>query len=380
LHVRQRQCDHAIIGYRDCLSQAKKHVFHFSGSLNDNEQNNYLECRRRKSMNPKEQFLSVLHGDKRPHWLGYAFHAFPPGFPVIWDPVTMLDASNSGTYTDLWGATWRHGENDPGAIPIVTQENKVIKDISRWRDYVRFPDLSDLDWTGAEAQLSGVNRETTFVMVPSFYGPFERLHALMPFDEVLIAMHDEAEHVTEILSALTDWKIEALGRVIDHMNPDIIHSHDDWGSKTSLFVSPGMFRELLKPHYTRLYKYVKSRGVLVQHHADCFCQGLERDMVDMGIDMWQGAVPTNDISRMIENTGGKLLVLGGIDQEIIDHDGADETDIRAAVRRAIDAYAPAGSFLPCVASVVPIHDGVLDIVADECDKYGEIWLSRNSVC
>ncbi|MDR0817775.1 MAG: hypothetical protein LBN35_03965 [Clostridiales Family XIII bacterium] len=331
-----------------------------------------------KDANPKEQFLSVLHGDAPSRWLGYAFHAFPPGFPVIWDSVTMLDAANSGTYVDLWGATWRHDESDPGAIPIVTQENKVIKDLKNWRDYVKFPDLTGLDWTGTDAQLSHVDREKFFVMVPSFYGPFERLHALMPFDEVLLSMYDEPELVYEILSALTDWKIEALGRVIDHVKPDIIHSHDDWGSKTSLFFSPAMFREVLKPHYTRLYRYIKSRGVLVQHHADCFCQGLERDMVDMGIDMWQGAVPSNDIVQMIKNTEGKLLILGGIDQEIIDHADADEADIRAEVRRAIDAYAPAGSYLPCAASVVPVHDGILDIVVDECDKYGEIWLRSHS--
>jgi hypothetical protein len=325
-------------------------------------------------MNSKEQFLSVLHGDTPQGWMGYAFHAFPPGFPVIWDPVTMLDAANSGTYVDLWGATWRHDENDPGAIPIVTQENKVIKDLTHWRDYVKFPDLSALDWTGADAQLSAIDRETTFVMIPSFYGPFERLHALMPFDELLVAMYDEPELVYEILGALTDWKIEALGKVIDHIGPDIIHSHDDWGSKTSLFFSPAMFRRLLKPHYTRLYSYLKECGVLVQHHADCYCQGLERDMVDMGIDMWQGALPTNDIVSMIENTEGKLLILGGIDQEIIDRANAGEDEIRAEVRRAIDTYAPAGSFLPCVTSVVPINNGVLDIIADECDRYGGVWL------
>jgi hypothetical protein len=329
-------------------------------------------------MTPKEQFLSALRGGKPIEWMGYAFHAFPPGFPVIWDPITMLDAANSGTYVDPWGATWRHDPSDPGAMPIVTQENKVIKDLKNWRDYVKFPDLSDLDWTGAEAQLAAIDRRTTFVMVPSFYGLFERLHALMPFEEVLVGMCDEPEILYEIFGALTDWKMKAVGLVIDRLQPDIIHSHDDWGSKTSLFFSPDMFRKLLKPHYTRLYSYIKGRGVLVQHHADCYCQDLACDMPDMHIDMWQGAVPANDIQLIQKNTEGKLLILGGIDQGVVDHTDAEEETVRAEVRRAIDAYAPGGSFLPCITSVVCINSRITEIVVDECNKYGEIWLNRHA--
>lgn len=68
-------------------------------------------------MNGKQQFLKMLEGGE-PEYMGYAFSAFPPGFPVVWDPVTMLDASFSGErYIDLWGAVWRHTPEDPGAVP-----------------------------------------------------------------------------------------------------------------------------------------------------------------------------------------------------------------------------------------------------------------------
>jgi hypothetical protein len=331
-------------------------------------------------MNPKEQFLSALKNDQPPKWMGYAFNAYANnGFPVIWDPVTMLDAAYSGeSYVDLWGATWRHLPTDPGAIPMVTQQNKVIKDLEHWRDYVKFPSLDNLDWSAAMGMLSVVDRETTLVMVPSFYGPFERAHALMPFEEVLCAMQEEPELMYDLFGALTDWKMKAVGIVIDHIKPDIIHSHDDWGSKTSLFMSPDVFRKLLKPHYTRLYDYIKSRGVLVQHHADCYCQGLENDMVDMGIDMWQGVIPTNDIPLIQQNTHGKLLLLGGINQTLIDHDGVAEEVIRAEVRRAIDTYAPGGAFLPCIASITCLNAKVTDIVIDESNRYGIDWLKRNN--
>jgi hypothetical protein len=164
--------------------------------------------------------------------------------------------------------------------------------------------------------------------------------------------------------------------IIDNLHPDIIHSHDDWGSKTSLFFSPAKFRELLKPHYARLYGYIKSRGVLVQHHADCYCQGIETDLVDLGVDMWQGVLPSNDIVQIKKNTKGRLLLMGGLDQGVIDQADATEDIIRGEVRRAIDAYAPGGAFLPCIGSLECLNSFVTPIVIDECNRYGAEWLAK----
>ena len=330
-------------------------------------------------MNLKEQFLAYLNNEKPVQWFGYAFAAFPPFFPLVIDPITLMDAALRGeSYVDRWGATWRHKDTDPGAIPMVTEENKVIKDLANWRAYVKPPSIEGLDWTEAKAQIAAIDRATTFVMVPSFYGPLERAHSLMPFEDVLMAIYTDPDHMYDLLSALTDWKIEAVGRVIDELNPDIIHSHDDWGDRTNLFFSPEVFRKVLKPHYKRLYDYIKSRGVLVQHHCDGFAQGLEMDMIDMGIDMWQGILPQNDIPAIQKNINGKMLLLGGIDQARIDMPIADEALIRAEIIKAIDEYAPGGSFLPCIASLVCIHHDVTVIAFDEMNRYGAEWFAKNS--
>ncbi len=331
-------------------------------------------------MNQKEQFLSALKNEKPVKWMGYGFKAFPPFFPLVIDPVTVLDAAYRGeSYVDLWGATWRHLDSDPGAIPMVTQENKVIKDLKHWRDYVKFPDLSNLDWSEAKQQIANMDRSTTFVMIPSFYGPFERAHCLMPFEEVLVNMYIEPELMYDLFSALTDWKLEAMRLVIDNLQPDIIHSHDDWGDRRRLFFSPEVFRTLLKPHYKRLYDYIKSRGVLVQHHCDGVAKGLEMDMVEIGIDMWQGVIPQNDITAIQKNIDGKMLLMGGVDQTLFDNEVLDEKLIRDEVRRAIDEYAPGGAFLPVISSIVCVNPAATGIAIDEMDKYGEEWLNKPTI-
>lgn len=332
-------------------------------------------------MNVKEMFLSALRNEKPIKWMGYAFEAFPKSqFHVVVDPISIWDILylSGESVVDHWGVVHRYLPGDPGIIPMVNDSNKVIKDITRWRDYVNFPDIPELDWSDAKKTIDGMDRDTTMVMVPTFRGLFERAHCLMTFEDTLVNMYEEPEAMNELFGAYTDWKLKACEQIIDNLHPDIIHSHDDWGSKTSLFFSPAKFRELLKSHYERLYGYIKKRGVMVQHHADCYCQGIETDLVDLGVDMWQGVLPTNDIIKIRENTKGKLLLMGGIEQAVIDREEATEDEIRAEVRRAIDTYAPGGAFLPCIGSLECVNSFVTPIVIDECNRYGAQWLAKQN--
>ena len=194
----------------------------------------------------------------------------------------------------------------------------------------------------------------------------------------LINMYEEPEAMNEFFAAYTDWKIKVAEQLIDNLQPDIIHSHDDWGSKYSMFFSPDVFRKLLKPHYKRFYDYIHSRGVMVQHHCDCYATDIATDLVDLGVEMWQGVLPENDILRIQKETGGKLLLLGGLDQALIDQADVSEEVVRAEVRRAIDTYAPGGAFLPCIGSLECLNGWVTPVVIDECNKYGAEWLAKNS--
>ena len=41
-------------------------------------------------------------------------------------------------------------------------------------------------------------------------------------------------------------------------------------------------------------------------------------MIEMGIDIWQGVVSTNNIPELIEKYGGKISFMGGIDNGKVD--------------------------------------------------------------
>ena len=47
--------------------------------------------------------------------------------------------------------------------------------------------------------------------------------------------------------------------------------------------------------------------------------------------------------------------------------------MRGEVRRAIEAYAPYGAFIPCITYGLPesIYPGVFECIQDEVDKYNK---------
>lgn len=167
--------------------------------------------------------------------------------------------------------------------------------------------------------------------------------------------------------------------IFERLHPDIIFFHDDWGSKRSVFLSPDLWRRLIKPPQAEIVEAAHGCGMLFLHHADCFCQPLVQDMVEIGIDIWQGAIPQNDIVEIQRMTGGKLCMVGGVDGQKIDVENISEAEIRAEVRRAVDTYCPGGRFYPSIANGVCFREWNNEIYLDELYRYGEIWAREHPI-
>ncbi|MDR0839310.1 MAG: hypothetical protein LBN99_06665 [Oscillospiraceae bacterium] len=329
-------------------------------------------------MTPRENFLNMVSGEG-PLWFGDPFECFNlaegSGLPYLLD-ATALAHRRTGKggvdVKDAWGVVWDWPEDQPGPTPNSSGDKKVIKDITRWREFFDFPDLDNLDWGGTEALCATLDRKNKIVMAQSPRGMFEFSHAMMGFTDALENYLLEPEAMYELLSAYTDWKIRAAELVIEHMAPDIIVNFDDWGNKTQLFLPPRVWREILGPLNARFFGYVKSRGVITMNHCDCHAQEVCEDMVEAGIDIWQGATPENDIPGVVKRTGGRLFIFGGIDMSAIDRPDAEEAAIRGHVRATLDKYASTGRFHPIFSSWLPVYPHVGAIARDEMRVYGAV--------
>ena len=324
-------------------------------------------------LTPKENLLETLIPDGKPECLCNSFTAFR-GIPG--DPCFKLIRGNRvrGTNSyDAWGTYIMFPEDAPAAVPMVTAENQVIKDICDWKDYVKVPDLRGKctdGWEEAIAARDGIDRERYLSMTVMGTGIFEQLHMLMTFEDTLMNFLLEPEAMHDLIDVICEYRLTYMQLIVENLHPDCIVSHDDWGSKNSLFLAPDVWREFFKEPYRRLYDYLHENNVIVMHHSDSYCEPIVEDMAEIGVDIWQGVLPSNNIAAISEKVGKRMLLMGGIDS-VIDRDDATEDEIRKEVRRACVEYGMLDGFWPGMTYGGPgtIYPEVEKIIIDEIGRY-----------
>ncbi|WKY43570.1 uroporphyrinogen decarboxylase family protein [Eubacteriaceae bacterium ES2] len=221
-----------------------------------------------------------------------------------------------------WGVTVAWPEGQLGAFPVHNNGKIVLKDITEWKDYIKAPNVvfPEADWQPAIEAAKAVDRDNKYVTAFIAPGIFELTHYLMGMEDALMSFYEEPEAMKELIDYLTEFELAYAKELVTYLKPDCLFHHDDWGSQISTFLSPAMFEEFILPAYKKLYGFYKDNGVeLIVHHSDSYGATIVPAMIEMGIDVWQGVMTTNDIPAMIKEYGGQITFMGGVHSGIIDH-------------------------------------------------------------
>ncbi len=304
----------------------------------------------------------------------------PEYLVVDWDGIANLRDPASGNsnivnrepYYDRWNVKWGFTDENVARSACVLPDGSPVRDIEHWRDYVTIPDVEEIDFSRAVKEAAQVDREENLLCISCVQGLFERAHSLLGFESCLTAFLEYPEEMEEILDVIMEHKIQLLAKAYRELKMDAVFFHDDWGTKHSLFLSPAVWREFIKPREAKIIQFVKSLGdgnILFIHHSDTFLEPLIPDMIEMGIDVWQGCIPQNDLVALQKQYHGKIGFMGGIDIAKIDYPACPEEEIRREVRRAIDTYAPHGGLVVGIPSVMALNKRVQAVYMDELRKY-----------
>lgn len=328
------------------------------------------------ALTPRENVMAVLNR-QQPDYYGDLMAAVE----LIPDPVMMneLPPPDGLEHPDSWGTIYVWKPGAPGPHPRVNETNAVIKDIEHWEEQLKVPDLDHLDWTLCEQVAASVDRKEKFVCFMFGGGLFERSHHLMGMETALINYLEYPDEMKALLRVIADYKMKYIRMVAEHAHPDIIFYHDDWGSKQNLFLPPRVWRDIIKPLQKEIADCIHDCGMIYMHHADCICQPIVEDMVEIGVDIWQGTIAQNDIVEIQRVTKGKLPMVGGIDGPKIDIENITEEEIRAEVRRAIDTYVPGGPFFPSIPNGICFREWNNSICMDELAKYGRQYALEHPI-
>jgi uroporphyrinogen-III decarboxylase len=172
------------------------------------------------------------------------------------------------------------------------------------------------------------------------------MHALMGFEDALVAMFEHPEEFKALIGAITDYKVELIRILAKHYKPDIIEAHDDFGHQCSTMMSREMWREFCEEPTKRIIDAVHEEGMLYEHHSCGFIEPILEDLVGLGIDAIDPLQTSNDVRALKDKYQKQVTFVGGFDnQGIFDRPGVTEEEIRDEVRRAYALLGPGGSYV-----------------------------------
>jgi len=289
-------------------------------------------------LNERENFLKALRGEV-PEYI--------PRYNIFWRamPAVLMGDRVNGVGRDIFGVEWTsEGSAIDAALP--KPGDFILDDIRRWRDVIKYPDFSGVDWEAmAKKDLEGRDPSLPRGGAAAAQGFFQSVMAFMGFTEGLIACHEEPEEVKALINYLCDNYLKYADVILKYYEPDYIFFGDDIAAERSPFVSLETFQDIFAPVWRRYIRYFIDRGYLTVHHNCGHFELFIDDLVDMGYHAWEPAQSSNDLVGIKKKYGNKLMICSGIDSRpFLSHLEATEEQCRAAVKKRFDEMAPGGGF------------------------------------
>lgn len=282
-----------------------------------------------------ERLLEALDVDFRHVWLD------SPDKP-------RSTANQDGTVTDSWGITWSREGSYPVVFPLKDAGEKELADYpwplpaGRW------------NLRALEDQARRLGRDTDFAVVAkAVYGGggiLERCCYLRTIEEFFVDMTQREEIARHLIRKAVEVEIALWELFLGAVGPYVhmVERASDLGTQSSLFVSPQLFRKLLKPAEAEVFSFIRRRAPHAKlwfHSCGAVAEIIE-DFIDIGVEVLNPVQPlaAGMESRVLKRRyGDRLCFHGGIDLQRAMP--GTSGDVRREVEARIGAFAPGGGYI-----------------------------------
>jgi uroporphyrinogen decarboxylase len=255
-------------------------------------------------MTKRENLIRTITRD-HPAWIPYRYD----GSLTMLRPDIVVRPVEGGR--DDWGVNWVSTNADEGSFPdgkpvITLQEIQTVQ-VPR-TDFAQV--RKDL-----EGRIARGKATDTLVICYNELTLFERAQLLLGSDEFLAATALDPGRTRQLLDRIVDYQA-LLTECEMSAGAEAVRFTDDWGTQSSLFISPAQWRSLIKPGLKRLYDIVKSRHGFVFQHSCGHIEEIVPDLIEIGVDVLDPCQPrSNDIFGWKARYGDRICFMGGLDTQ-----------------------------------------------------------------
>jgi len=221
-------------------------------------------------------------------------------------------------------------------------------------DNLHWPDPADpRRWRGLPEKAEALrSRGYPVVMRGLCAGILEMACRLRPMDKFLMDLvADEAaavrllRKITDLKAAFWDAALEDLGRLVD-----VVAEADDYGTQSSMLISPRTYRRLLKPMQADIFRVIrkKLKDGFIFFHSCGNVRELIPDFIEIGVDILNPvhiAAAGMQPESLKKDFGADIVFWGGgVETQTILPRGTPH-EVRENVKKNIAALAPGGGFV-----------------------------------
>jgi len=270
-------------------------------------------------------------------------------------PASSRCASVDGpndTFTDCWGITWQRPQGGY-YYDMVSQPLKNARTPKEIEEYPWPVPEMILDLNGLAEHASRLRRESSHAILGIHEGPsslFEASWYLRGLSEFMMDLagnlemaHALMRHMTDVAKATTALFLKEVGQYID-----IYRVGDDLGIQDGTLISPGMFREVVKPYLAEYYAMIHNMtDARLMLHCCGSVSSIMEDLIEIGVDILnpvQVSAKDMDPGELKARFGDRLCFCGGIDTQQVLPRGTQE-EVQEEVQRLIQELAPGGGYL-----------------------------------
>jgi uroporphyrinogen decarboxylase len=191
---------------------------------------------------------------------------------------------------------------------------------------------------------------------------FEQAQFLCGWDEFLVRLAVDSPFADRLLEKLAEAAVADLGLYLQAVGSylEAVGFGDDFGVQGGLQISPGMFRERIKPYLARIYAAARSgsRAKVFLHSCGSVVELIE-DFIQIGVDVLnpvQTSAAGMQPERLKAQFGERIAFWGGgADVQRTLPLGTPE-EVRQDVRQRLEVMAPGGGYV-----FAPIHNLQADV-------------------
>lgn len=253
-------------------------------------------------------------------------------------------------YVDEWGIT-RKFMGMYWEIVHPPLEGAEVGDLEKYQ----WPDPESLDIKELEVFKSRAKllyEQTDYIICGEHpvYGVFELGCWMCGFEDFLVKTIQDPAFVHRFFEIVLSYQKKVIEAYYGAIGPYLHYtsSGDDFATQANAFLSPQMFRDLIKPYLSERIRHTKKfTHAAFLHHSCGNVFSLIPEMIDSGVEILNPIQPVSSEmapENLKKHYGSQICFHGGLDTQQVLPSG-DKARIHREVEELVNVLAPGGGYI-----------------------------------